>query len=1771
MAELKRQALAMSGVMDKQSDLRSVDTKNGNYRDAENVIIGSTTTGVDGSAQKFPGNIQILNPYLPEGENTCIGSYEDLRDDSIIYFVHNSIGKHGIYRYFRERVGFESGRIEPLIVISSPTDYNSNNPNPFGNWSVDRKITGIALIDNYLHWNEPESHPMVLDCNRANDIDKQRRFNVYFNKNLFAKTINYKFFVYEPGTGIPVYTFEYTGIPVDSYADRVAQFVKEYNSNADAQKYFNIESCDNWITIEVVRTGKYQVHIQELEVVGGRTIDVTASCIVPDNFYPDKDSAIANGYPAISEYYFRRARNMPAHEPVVEYDTDADRVQNNVSLRVWQFRVKYVYHDYSRSEWGAISCIPLQLETCVDGLSTDSSNVLNIDYTDEILENCNKASLVREVHIAARLRNTGEWFYIAQLSPYEFVGAGQQLFNFYNDNKLGAVDENELTESYTAVPIKSRSLELINDRLFDAGTIEGYDRPCVDASIDVDYEQNSGNENLFTIKGVVFIRNVLYNSSSGTSYQSHQPIWQQGNTVYFGGWGSNEVVNGGSYQQILPLAGFTMYLAGTDLYGVSKQITWNAVDTEANGAYTYKGGGATAQNIRFGISGLYGAPTSNPGGVQNPWQQEGVSGLGEDGSLGWAISNGCFSTFEIRNVPAGTYSLRVASHLTTQDDLEDLDRKYQRTSTNVMEINGHAGTESVVVVGNGTAQDGIVYVGRTSIADLTDPNLLAASSALTGYVVDQDVQPAPTTYEGLVNDTRISRCQVNFGGGVPSLNPIAASLAANPPGTFSPPGFPVAIPAQSPMIGWNRALTYTDHNGYFFFANNPGVSLGNIIVGSNTRTGPQPLNSANVAFTVVTPGNGQRIAVRNENNTITNEGRTFADGEIELLSGEGVSGISASLFHGMTTSSDGNGEYRLVVYPDTFRQIELGVPAQGRDGLVLYSRLHIDCALKDPIQQQFFSIQIGPAAFKEDTPYLLQDRQVELELIKIAKEAFPRGSTFGFGLVYYDDADRHCGVVTDEELKKRILFYTERDESNNLQPPGPPTLTWTINHEPPEWATKYQWVRTVDLTKTNSLQWVVNSVKHVLNYDGTYSDQGANLGDKVWISYVNIGYYFRQNPGATVGYDLEPGDRIRFIADVGGNLAPVYREYEILEVLQDAFTIKRDASFNLYGAKGATFEIYKARKGTEVDVYYEFGECYPIKSAVINGVQKKYHAGPLQDQTYGLAPDFIDTPARGTFKGGSTYYRMRRMAFGVQYTIQNGELEYTADAGSGKPYFISSPRISDFYDSEDQSVGRIGIDDPAFGRVERPTIIRFSDPYISDTKVNGFSSYRGNNYKQLHTDYGWCNKLVAIDSTLLKAVFENGYVVSMYLQRGKLQDAQGSELITISDAVLNQTNEHQRHFGTINPESVVLNDEGDVFGYDDKGIAWRSSGNGMVEISRPTMTKEFRDQSEIRRLREPNADSIPAIYDRYHDIYIVSFSYKEQNSGQAPIAKVCQPDFDGTFSLKVTVEPQGIDLVNQIYPVGPGTHSGKDYLSIAIQDGFLSHGFNAAIDADGCVNIIAPNDARSYKDSKIVIDYGNGIVKSWSFEGGALDLENQQDPDTYEAKTYCYFKERRGFTERASFTPEYFGVLKNEIVSFQDGQLWIHNDYVNANNFYGNQASAKMTFVFNAEMLKKKILKAIFIDAQEKWHVPEILIEGDSQHGEMMSKISLQQLETIEGKHYSKIYGDINDPAFTDSLLAWINGREMRGHAALLTVQNDTSEMSTIDNIEILYVNSEIS
>jgi hypothetical protein len=267
--------------------------------------------------------------------------------------------------------------------------------------------------------------------------------------------------------------------------------------------------------------------------------------------------------------------------------------------------------------------------------------------------------------------------------------------------------------------------------------------------------------------------------------------------------------------------------------------------------------------------------------------------------------------------------------------------------------------------------------------------------------------------------------------------------------------------------------------------------------------------------------------------------------------------------------------------------------------------------------------------------------------------------------------------------------------------------------------------------------------------------------------------------------------------------------------------------------------------------------------------------------------------------------------------------------------------------------------------------------------------------------------------------------------------------------------------GTINGESVIVNDEGDMFGYDEnEGVVWISSGNGLIQISDRGMKSIFKNYSNQRKATGGVSET-PAVYDLYHDEYIITLG-----------------------------------------------------------------------------NIV-------------------GAVRGDNFEG----------------VTIAYNKQKQGWTSYYSFVPEYYGRVRDFIVSFKDGQLWKHDANVVAKNFYGVQYPRSLTFVSNKDFPKVKDYKAMSVNGLGENDVPVIIIPPFQGYlSGMLSSLSKRFFQTLEGIQYAYFQKDKLSPGFGGNQLnALVNGRNLKGQTIEVTLVNTDSAKSSIYSADIVYFYSEHS
>ncbi len=147
-----------TGGIDFDSDPRNIDDKD--YVDGLCLSSGVTQRG---AVTNTLGSLKI-DYTLPEGNNTCIGTLRNIKENSIIYFVFNDLLNHSILEYYclnKEIVPI----LEPRASIGFTTE--------FLGFTIENKIHSAYVLDDILGWTDDSVSPRVVNKKRSRDFLNQ--------------------------------------------------------------------------------------------------------------------------------------------------------------------------------------------------------------------------------------------------------------------------------------------------------------------------------------------------------------------------------------------------------------------------------------------------------------------------------------------------------------------------------------------------------------------------------------------------------------------------------------------------------------------------------------------------------------------------------------------------------------------------------------------------------------------------------------------------------------------------------------------------------------------------------------------------------------------------------------------------------------------------------------------------------------------------------------------------------------------------------------------------------------------------------------------------------------------------------------------------------------------------------------------------------------------------------------------------------------------------------------------------------------------------------------------------------------------------------------------------------------------------------------------------------------------------------------------------------------------------------------------------------------
>jgi len=188
-----------------------------------------------------------------------------------------------------------------------------------------------------------------------------------------------------------------------------------------------------------------------------------------------------------------------------------------------------------------------------------------------------------------------------------------------------------------------------------------------------------------------------------------------------------------------------------------------------------------------------------------------------------------------------------------------------------------------------------------------------------------------------------------------------------------------------------------------------------------------------------------------------------------------------------------------------------------------------------------------------------------------------------------------------------------------------------------------------------------------------------------------------------------------------------------------------------------------------------------------------------------------------------------------------------------------------------------------------------------------------------------------------------------------------------------------------------------------------------------------------------------------------------------------------------------------------------------------------------------------------------------------LTFKKNRDASVFTEDTKVFNEISNRWTSSMSYIGECYGMTGMSVISFKDGQLWVHDSPVK-NNFYGVQYDSSIKTVFNLDSGKVRNFMALSLESDKVWSCPSINVPANANAPSgMLSRLLDTKFVKKEGVWYAALMKDMNSPNFATQTEALILGRDLRGHVLIVTFVNENTDEVRLTAVNLKYIYSEYS
>jgi hypothetical protein len=297
--------------------------------------------------------------------------------------------------------------------------------------------------------------------------------------------------------------------------------------------------------------------------------------------------------------------------------------------------------------------------------------------------------------------------------------------------------------------------------------------------------------------------------------------------------------------------------------------------------------------------------------------------------------------------------------------------------------------------------------------------------------------------------------------------------------------------------------------------------------------------------------------------------------------------------------------------------------------------------------------------------------------------------------------------------------------------------------------------------------------------------------------------------------------------------------------------------------------------------------------------------------------------------------------------------------------------------------------------------------------------------------------------------------------------------------------------------------------------------------------------------------------------------FQELKTGMLMInQQVARDSNGGTFVLQTD------DVLNPMTYYEKESGIGKNPESYAEDRGNMYYvdvlrGEIIRLGQDG-MNVISDRGMHNYfkdlfgqisKSGKRVNIYGCFNKRFGQYEI-AFEQTRLNEGNNLQAVTLAYFEPENYWSSFYSYNPENMCNANDDMVSFKNGRVWVHNTGQYA-NYYGTQYVASLKAVSNAAPSETKVYETFTVEGTQAPNVPSI--QSSLQQN---SQLTPQMFRLYEGKYYTNFKRDLGTVGVQFPLL---NGNRLRGRWLVMNIEMGTNTFSRLYAVNFNFVNSPIN